>query len=59
MPAGSAAVRQRGVKFGRRMKLTPAQIMKARKLTDTSERVEDVAVLWNVDRTRLYWGLAG
>jgi len=40
--------RRRGVKLGRKKKLSPAQIAKARKLIDVGERFEDVAVLWNV-----------
>jgi DNA invertase Pin-like site-specific DNA recombinase len=50
--------RGRGVKFGRKKKLTPAQITKARKLIEHGERVEDVAGLWNVGRTTLYRALA-
>ncbi len=51
--------RQRGVKFWRKKKLTPAQITKARKLIEHGERVEDVAALWNVGRTTLYRALEG
>jgi DNA invertase Pin-like site-specific DNA recombinase len=57
--AGMMEARRRGVKFGRKKKLTPAQITKARKLIDAGERVEDVAALWNVGRTTLYRALAG
>jgi DNA invertase Pin-like site-specific DNA recombinase len=49
---------RRGVKFGRKPKLTPQQITHARKLIDTGERREDVAALLNVDRTTLYRALA-
>ena len=42
------------MKFGRKKKLTPAQIIKARRLIEHGERVEDVAALWNVGRTTLY-----
>jgi Helix-turn-helix domain of resolvase len=49
--AGMKEARRRGVKFGRKKKLTPAQIAKARKLIEAGERVEDVAGLWNVGRT--------
>jgi DNA invertase Pin-like site-specific DNA recombinase len=55
--AGMKEARRRGVKFGRKTKLTPAQITKARKLIDAGERVEDVAALWNVGRTTLYRAL--
>jgi hypothetical protein len=51
--------RRRGVKFGRKKKLTPTQIMKARKLIEAGEHVADVAVLWNVGWTTLYRALAG
>ena len=43
--------RRRGVKFGRKKKLTPVQIAKARKLIDAGERVEEVAALWKGGRT--------
>jgi DNA invertase Pin-like site-specific DNA recombinase len=56
--AGMKEARRRGVKFGRKMKLTPAQINKARKLIDAGERVDDVATLWNVGRTTLYRALS-
>jgi hypothetical protein len=35
----------RGVKFGRKKKLGPAQTTKARKQIEAGERVEDVAAL--------------
>jgi DNA invertase Pin-like site-specific DNA recombinase len=57
--AGVKAARTRGVKFGRRKKLSPAQVAKARKLIEAGERVEDVAALWNVGRTTLYRELGG
>src|ERR1039457_1110953 len=52
--AGVKAAKGRGVKFGRKRKLTPQQIDEARKLIDDGERREDVAGLLNVDRTTLY-----
>jgi DNA invertase Pin-like site-specific DNA recombinase len=52
------AAKRRGVKFGRKPKLTPQQIAHARKLIDTGERREDVAALLNVNRTTLYRALA-
>jgi len=56
--AGMTEARRRGVKFGRKKKLAPAQITKARKLIEAGERVEDVAALWNVGQTTLYRALA-
>ncbi len=55
--AGVKAAKKRGVKFGRKKKLGPAQITKARKLIEAGERVEDVAALWNLGRTTLYRAL--
>jgi DNA invertase Pin-like site-specific DNA recombinase len=57
--AGVKAAQRRGVKFGRKPKLTPKQIDRARKLIDVGERREDVAAILNVDRTTLYRALAG
>ena len=51
------AAQRRGVKFGRKVKLTIEQIDHARKLIDDGERREDVAALLNVDRTTLYRAL--
>jgi DNA invertase Pin-like site-specific DNA recombinase len=56
--AGMKEARRRGVKFGRKKKLTPAQVAKARQLIHHGERVEDVAALWNVGRTTLYRALS-
>jgi DNA invertase Pin-like site-specific DNA recombinase len=56
--AGVKDAKKRGTKFGRKKKLAPAQITKARKLIEAGERVEDVAALWNVGRTTLYRALA-
>ena len=55
--AGMKEARRRGVQFGRKKKLTSAQVAKARKLIETGERVEDVAALYNVGRTTLYRAL--
>lgn len=55
--AGVKEAQKRGVKFGRKPKLTPAQIKHARQQIDTGERVQDVAALLNVDRTTLYRSL--
>jgi DNA invertase Pin-like site-specific DNA recombinase len=52
------AARGRGVKFGRKPKLTPQQIDHARKMIDAGERREDVAALFSVDRTTLYRALS-
>ena len=57
--AGVKDAKRRGVKFGRKPKLTPPQKAHARKLIDAGERREDVAALLNVDRTTLYRALAG
>ncbi len=57
--AGVKAAKGRGVKFGRKPKLTPQQITHARELIDAGERREDVADLLNVNRTTLYRALAG
>jgi DNA invertase Pin-like site-specific DNA recombinase len=56
--AGVKDAQRRGVKFGRKPKLTPQQITHARKLIDTGERREEVAALLNVNRTTLYRALA-
>lgn len=56
--AGVAAARLRGVKFGRKPKLTPQQIGQARKLIAQGERPEDVAASFHVGRTTLYRALA-
>jgi DNA invertase Pin-like site-specific DNA recombinase len=57
--AGVKAAKRRGVKFGRKRKLTPQQIAQARKLIDKGEARHHVAELLNVDRTTLYRALAG
>lgn len=55
--AGVREAQKRGVKFGRKPKLTPAQIKHARQQIDKGERVQDVAALLNVDRVTLYRAL--
>ncbi len=55
--AGVKASQRRGVKFGRKPKLSRQQIDHARKLIDEGQRREDVAALLNVDRTTLYRAL--
>ena len=57
--AGVKAAQRRGVKFGRKPKLSPEQIEHARKLIDDEgRRRADVAALLNVDRTTLYRALS-
>jgi DNA invertase Pin-like site-specific DNA recombinase len=55
--AGVKEAQKRGVKFGRKPKLTPAQITHATQQIEKGERVQDVAALLNVDRTTLYRAL--
>jgi DNA invertase Pin-like site-specific DNA recombinase len=55
--AGVKDAKRRGVKFGRKPKLTPQQIDHARNLVDAGERREDVAALLSVNRTTLYRAL--
>jgi len=57
--AGVKAAKRRGVKFGRKPKLTPQHIAHARKLIDNGEARHYVADLLSVDRTTLYRALAG
>lgn len=54
---GVKAAQARGVKFGRRPKLTPKQIAHARKLINSGEDRQDVADLFNVSRSTLYRAL--
>jgi DNA invertase Pin-like site-specific DNA recombinase len=48
---------RRGVKSGRKVKLTPEQIDRARKLIDKGEARQYVADLLNVGRSTLYRAL--
>src|SRR5664279_2989885 len=52
--AGVKAAQKRGVKFGRKVKLSPAQIAHAHKLIDKGEPRQYVADLLNVGRSTLY-----
>jgi DNA invertase Pin-like site-specific DNA recombinase len=52
------AALRRGVKFGRKRKLTPQQIAHAQNLIDDGQRREDVADLFKVSRVTLYRALA-
>lgn len=51
---GVKAAQARGVKFGRKPKLSAPQIAHARKLVDQGGSVQDVARLLNVDRATVY-----
>jgi DNA invertase Pin-like site-specific DNA recombinase len=53
------AAQRRGVKFGRKVKLTPERIDHARKLIDKGEARQYVADLLNVGRSTLYRALTG
>jgi DNA invertase Pin-like site-specific DNA recombinase len=55
--AGVKAAQRRGVKFGRKRKLTPEQIEHARELIDKGEARHHVANLLSVDRVTLYRAL--
>ncbi len=52
--AGVKAAKARGVKFGRKPKLTPKQRKHARDLRAQGMRVEDIADLLPVGRSTLY-----
>jgi DNA invertase Pin-like site-specific DNA recombinase len=52
--AGVQAAKARGVKFGRKPKLTPKQLKHARDLRAQGMRVEDIADLLPVSRSTLY-----
>jgi len=55
--AGVKAAKRRGVKFGRKPKLTPEQIEHARELIGKGETRQYVADLLNVSRTTLFRAL--
>ena len=55
--AGVKAAQQRGVKFGRKPKLSAPQIAHARKLIEAGEPVPQVARLLSVDRATVYRAL--
>lgn len=55
---GREAARRRGVQFGRRPALTPAQVSHARELLAEGRAVPEVAALLNVHRATLYRVLA-
>jgi DNA invertase Pin-like site-specific DNA recombinase len=56
--AGVKAAQRRGVKFGRRPKLSPEQIEHARKLIEQGENRQYVAGLLRVSRVTLYRALS-
>jgi DNA invertase Pin-like site-specific DNA recombinase len=56
--AGVKAAKGRGVKFGRKPKLTAQQQHHARQLLDQGHAVQEVAALFNVHRATLYRALA-
>jgi DNA invertase Pin-like site-specific DNA recombinase len=56
--AGVTAAKARGVKFGRKSKLTRQQVQQAVKLIAQGERAADVAASFHVGRTTLYRPLA-
>jgi DNA invertase Pin-like site-specific DNA recombinase len=56
--AGVKDAQRRGVKFGRKPKLTPEQIEHARQLIEKGEARQHVANLFTVDRSTLYRALA-
>jgi DNA invertase Pin-like site-specific DNA recombinase len=56
--AGVKAAKGRGVKFGRKPKLTAQQQQHARQLLDQGQTVQEVAALLNVHRTTIYRTLA-
>src|SRR5271167_4119071 len=56
--AGVKAAQRRGVKFGRRPKLSAPQVAHARQLIDGGQRVQEVASLFKVSRVTLYRALA-
>jgi DNA invertase Pin-like site-specific DNA recombinase len=55
--AGMKAARKRGVKFGRKPKLSTAQLAQACKLVASGEPVPVVAKLFSVDRATVYRAL--
>jgi DNA invertase Pin-like site-specific DNA recombinase len=57
--AGRAAAMARGVKMGRKVKLTPQQVAHARKLLEQGEHHDTVAKSLGVSRRTLYRALKG
>ncbi len=55
--AGVKEAKRRGVKFGRKPKLTQEQIDRARRAIDKGERVQDEADHLGIDKATLYRAL--
>jgi DNA invertase Pin-like site-specific DNA recombinase len=55
--AGVKAAQRRGVKFGRKPKMTPQQVTHARKLIESGDDRAKVAALFNVGRKTLFRAL--
>jgi len=55
--AGVKAAQKRGVKFGRKVKLTPDRLAHARKLIEQGTRPTDAAKIIGIGRTTLYSAL--
>ena len=51
------AAQRRGVKFGRKPKLSAPQIAHARQLIERGQRAQDVAALFSIGRVTLYRAL--
>ena len=51
---GRIAAKKRGVKFGRKPKLTPEQVVLALRLVDEGQSVPQVAVAFGVHETTIY-----
>jgi DNA invertase Pin-like site-specific DNA recombinase len=56
--AGVKAAQRRGVKFGPKVKLTPAHVAEARKKLEGGQRAGDVAAFYRVSRATLYRALS-
>jgi DNA invertase Pin-like site-specific DNA recombinase len=57
MRAGVEAANAKGVRFGRKPKLSRQQIIHARKLIDAGDRCQEVAALFGVGRKTLHRAL--
>jgi DNA invertase Pin-like site-specific DNA recombinase len=55
---GRLAAKKRGVKFGRKPKLTPEQVILALRLVDERQSVPQVADAFGVHETTIYWCLS-
>jgi DNA invertase Pin-like site-specific DNA recombinase len=52
--AGRVAAKKRGVKFGRKPRLTPEQVVLALRLVDEGQSVPQVAAAFGVHETTIY-----